>query len=506
MLDETPTPASKTGRIILPLLAVTGIAAILTILDANNWVAMPDELTATVRWIAIGFLCYYGWLKNSLTTWILISMVIGTEFGYDFPWIAEHLNIVSRIFIRLIKTIIGPLLFGTLVVGIAGHSNLKQVGRMGWKALLYFEIVTTIALFIGLGAINLTQAGWGIPRDERKPPVDVALSDSTLQLRLDESRGTYELTRGGESLTQTPPPVRQNWEEIVMHIFPENIAKSVYNGDVLQIVVFSILFAIGLALVTRENQKRRMLNFAESLSEVMFKFTQVIMYFAPFAVGAAIAYTISEKGFGVLVNLAMLLGTLYGALIVFILLVFVPIALFIRLPIRRFIKAIAEPVTLAFATTSSESALPKAMKAMEELGVPRKIVAFVMPTGYSFNLDGTTLYLSLATIFVAQACGVQLSFGNQLLIVFTLMLTSKGVAGVPRASLVILSATVTNYSYLGLEDWPIFVIIGIDELMDMARTAVNVIGNCLATAVVARWEGEDHYNDPNYIPETELEV
>jgi proton glutamate symport protein len=502
ILDETPNPnPDQTNRnILLAFVASAAVAAIVTALQINN------DLAGVLRWVAIGFLCVWAGRRNNLTTWILVSMVIGAEFGNDFPWIAEYLNIVSKIFIRLIKAIIGPLLFGTLVVGIAGHSNLKQVGRMGWKALLYFEIVTTIALFIGLGAINLTQAGAGIPRDERKPPVDVSFADSTLQLRLNESNGTYQIVRGDQALTQAPPVVRQNWEEIVLHIFPENIAKSVYNGDVLQIVVFSILFAIGLALVAHENQKRRMLNFAESLSEVMFKFTQVVMYFAPFAVGAAIAYTISEKGFGVLVNLAMLLGTLYGALIVFILLVFVPVALMIKLPIRRFVKAIAEPVTLAFATTSSESALPKAMKAMEDLGVPRKIVAFVMPTGYSFNLDGTTLYLSLATIFVAQACGVQLSFANQLLIVFTLMLTSKGVAGVPRASLVILSATVTNFSYLGLEDWPIFVIIGIDELMDMARTAVNVIGNCLATAVVARWEGEDRYNDPNYNAEVEAEV
>lgn len=500
-MEQPKNPILFSKPLIYTMLGAITTAILVTLLKEYDIVALPDIATSIVRWAAITVICYWAWHRNNLTTWILISMVIGAEIGHDFPEISHHLNIVSKIFIRLIKTIIGPLLFGTLVVGIAGHSNLKQVGRMGWKALLYFEIVTTIALFIGLGAINLTQAGVGIPRTERKPPVDLAMSDPELQMRIDEGKNTFQLLHNGKTMSETLPPVRQDWEEIVMHIFPENIAKSVFNGDVLQIVVFSILFAIGLALVAKEKQKRHMLDFAESLSEVMFKFTQVVMYFAPFAVGAAIAYTISEKGFSVLVNLAMLLGTLYGALIAFILLVFLPIALIIKLPIRKFINAIAEPVTLAFATTSSESALPKAMKAMEELGVPRKIVAFVMPTGYSFNLDGTTLYLSLATIFVAQACGVHLPFSTQLLIVFTLMLTSKGVAGVPRASLVILSATVSNYGHLGLEDWPIFVIIGIDELMDMARTATNVIGNCLATAVVARWEGEDHYNDPDYNPE-----
>lgn len=503
-MEQPKSPVTISKALIYTLLGAIGFAVLLTVLAHYKVLALPDVATAVVRWIAIGVLCAWAWQKKSVTTWILVSMVIGAEFGHDFPGIAQHLNIVSKIFIRLIKTIIGPLLFGTLVVGIAGHSNLKQVGRMGWKALVYFEIVTTIALFIGLGAINLTKAGVGVKGEVRQPAVDIAMTDPALQLRIDENAKTYQIVRNNQGLNEAAPPVKQNWEEVVMHIFPENIAKSVYGGEVLQIVVFSILFAIGLALVTHEIQKRRMLNFAESLAEVMFKFTEVVMYSAPFAVGAAIAYTISDKGFGVLVNLAMLLGTLYGALIALILLVFVPVALIIKLPIRKFILAIAEPVTLAFATTSSESALPKAMKAMEEFGVPRKVVAFVMPTGYSFNLDGSTLYLSLATIFIAQACGVQLSFGNQLLIVFTLMLTSKGVAGVPRATLVILAATVTNYAHLGLKDWPIFVILGIDSLMDMARTATNVIGNCLATAVVARWEGEDHYNDPNYNPDLEV--
>jgi proton glutamate symport protein len=316
-------------------------------------------------------------------------------------------------------------------------------------------VVTTVALFIGLAAINLSKAGVGV----RLPP----------------AAHTEQLTAPKQSAT-----------DIILHVFPENVAKSVAEGQVLQIVVFSIVFGIALAMLS-EQKRRPMLRFAESLAETMFKFTNIVMLFAPIGVGAAIAYTVGHMGLGILVNLFKLLATLYVALIVFLLGVLLPVALIARVPIRRFAKAIAEPVSIAFATTSSEAALPRAMEAMEALGVPRQIVAFVIPTGYSFNLDGTTLYLSLASIFVAQAAGIHLSLGQQLLMVFTLMLTSKGVAGVPRASLVILLATAASFN-LPIE--PIFIILGIDELMDMARTSVNVIGNCLATVVIARWEGE----------------
>ena len=355
----------------------------------------------------------------------------------------------------MIKTVIAPLLFATLVVGIAGHSDLKQVGRMGVKALVYFEVVTTVALFIGLAAINISKAGAGI----KLPP----------------AAQTEQLT----AVKQTPG-------EIILHIFPENLAKSVVEGQVLQIVVFSVFFGIALAMLS-EDKRRPVLSFAESLSATMFKFTNIIMLFAPVGVGAAIAYTVGHMGLGILANLFQLLGTLYVALIVFILLVLLPVALIARMPLKKFASAIADPVSIAFATTSSEAALPRAMEAMEAIGVPRHVVAFVMPTGYSFNLDGTTLYLSLASVFVAQAAGISMSWGEQLLMVFTLMLTSKGVAGVPRASLVILLGTAASFN-LPIE--PIFIILGIDELMDMARTSVNVIGNCLATVVIARWEGE----------------
>lgn len=435
------------------------LAALLHLLSSYQIVGIPVAVLFFTRWGVLILFVLYAIQKNSLTTWILISMLIGAEVGYDFPTFSQNLNVVSKIFLRMIKTIIAPLLFATLVVGIAGHSDIKQVGRMGWKSIVYFEIVTTIALFIGLAAINISRAGVGIvlPKAENHEKIQV---------------------------------VEQNWEDIILHVFPENLAKAVAEGQVLQIVVFSILFGIGLAMVN-EHHKKPFLQFSESLAEVMFKFTGIIMYFAPFAVGAALAYSVGHMGIGILKNLFMLLATLYAALIAFLLFVLLPVALLIRLPIKKFVAAIAEPVSLAFATTSSEAALPKAMRAMESIGVPRKIVAFVMPTGYSFNLDGTTLYLSLATVFVAQAAGIHLSFGQQLFMVFTLMLTSKGVAGVPRASLVILLGTAIQFK-LPVE--PIFIILGIDELMDMARTSVNVVGNCLATAVIARWEGEfeDH--------------
>jgi proton glutamate symport protein len=318
-------------------------------------------------------------------------------------------------------------------------------------------VVTTIALFIGLAAINLSRAGVGI-----QPP------------------GT------APSAADLPTVQTQSGRDVILNVFPENIARAIAEGHVLQVVVFSIIFGIALALLS-EAKRRPMLTFCEALSETMFKFTNLVMLFAPFGVGAAITYAVGHMGLGILVNLFKLLATLYAALTVFLLVVLLPIALLARVPLRRFINVIAEPVTIAFATTSSEAALPRAMENLEAFGIPRPIVAFVLPTGYSFNLDGSTLYLSLATIFVAQAAGIHLTLGQQIFICFTLMLTSKGVAGVPRATLVILLGTASHFN---LPEWPIFIILGIDELMDMARTSVNVIGNCLATVVMARWEGE----------------
>jgi len=438
------------------------LVAVLWVVNFYEIISVPPPILLASRWIFILCLVTYGIFRRSLTTWILISMVVGTEIGHDWPGSAQNARVISLIFLRLIKTIIAPLLFATLVVGIAGHPDLKKVGRLGIKSLIYFEVVTTIALFIGLAAINLSQAGVGIQMPEGPRP-------------------------------EMPVVQQQTGRDVFLNVFPENIAKAIVEGHVLQVVVFSIIFGVALALLS-EHKRRPMLTFCESLSETMFKFTNLVMMFAPFGVGAAITYAVGHMGLGILVNLFKLLGTLYVALTVFLLCVLLPIALVARIPLRRFIRVIAEPVTIAFATTSSEAALPRAMENLEKFGIPRPIVAFVLPTGYSFNLDGSTLYLSLASIFVAQAAGIHLSLGQQLLMCFTLMLTSKGVAGVPRATLVILLGTAAHFN---LPEWPIFIILGIDELMDMARTSVNVIGNCLATAVMARWEGEFPDKEPS---------
>ncbi len=441
-------------RSLIAAVALFTLAAILTVV--NHYVApMPGGVLFAVRWVATVALVLYGLSKRTLTTWILVAMVIGAEIGHDFPVFAVNLSVISMVFLRMIKTIIAPLLFATLVSGIAAHSDLKKVGRMGLKAIIYFEIVTTLALFIGLAAINQSRAGVGA---QIPPP-------------------TPGETLSVQKLTAT---------DTILHIFPENIAKSVAEGQVLQVVVFSIIFGIALAMLS-EKKRRPLLALTESLAETMFKFTNIIMLFAPIGVGAAIAYTVGSTGLSILGNLAQLLLTLYVALFVFIGGVLLPVALIFKVPVREFVKAVAEPVSIAFGTSSSEAALPRAMEAMEALGVPRQIVAFVMPTGYSFNLDGSTLYLSLAAIFVAQAAGVHMSLGQQLLLMVTLMLTSKGVAGVSRAALVILLGTAGSF---GLPTEPIFILLGIDQLMDMARTSVNVLGNCLATVVIAKWEGE----------------
>ncbi|WP_049761858.1 dicarboxylate/amino acid:cation symporter [Candidatus Korobacter versatilis] len=433
------------------------LAAALTV--ADRFVHFPAAVLMTARWLLVAALLVHGWFKRSLTTWIFVAMIVGAVAGHDFPQIADdrHVNVrvLALIFLRLIKTVIAPLIFATLVVGIAGHSDMKAVGRMGIKAIVFFEVVTTLALVIGLFAINVSKAGVGA-----QIPVTTSASDLAAQ-----------------KLTAT---------DTILHVFPENIAKSIAEGQVLQVVVFSVLFGIGLAGV-REERRKTMLTFCESLAEVMFKFTNIVMLFAPIGVGAAIAYTVGHTGLGVLVNLAKLIAALYVALIVFLVGVMLPVLWWMKVPIRAFLKAIAEPATIAFGTASSEAALPSAMECMEAFGVPRKVVAFVMPTGYSFNLTGSTLYLSLAAIFVAQASGIHMSIGQQLLLMLTLMLTSKGVAGVSRAAMVILLATVGTF---GLPIEPVFVLLGIDQLMDMGRTAVNVIGNCVATVVVAKWEGE----------------
>jgi proton glutamate symport protein len=393
-------------------------------------------------------------LTSSLTTWIMAGLAGGIVFGIAFPAAAKECGILGTIFLRLIKSIIAPLLFGTLVSGIAGAGNLKMMGRIGGKALLYFEIVTTVALFVGLGAVNLIQPGAGV------------------RIQAGASAGVAQSSGGIATILE--------------HTFPASVVDAMAKGEVLQLVVFAFLF--GAACVAAGTKARPVVELCESLSEVMFKYTSYVMYAAPLGVFGAMAATIGDKGVGVLSGLGKLVATLYGSEIFFVVVVLGSVTAIARIPLRRFIDAVRGPFLIAFSTASSEAALPQALEKMEKFGVPKHIVAFVLPAGYSFNLDGSTLYLALASMFIAQAAGKHIPFTTQLVMMLTLMLTSKGVAGVPRASLVILAGTLATF---GLPVEGIAVILGVDTLMDMARTSVNLLGNCLATAVVARWEGTD---------------
>ena len=446
---------SPTRGILTALLSAILVAALLGIAGHSGATQIPPAASETVRWLAIALLVAYAFVRRSLTAWIFVGLAAGAELGYDAPNTAVHFQVLGSIFLRLIKVIIAPLLFGTLVVGIAGHADLKKVGRMGIKAIVYFEIVSTIAILIGLAAINISRAGVGIQ-----------LPTTTSEI--------------------VPGIAPHTASDLILNAFPENIAKSIAEGQVLQVVIFSILFGMALAMVP-EAKRRPLLALTESLSEAMFKFTNLVMLAAPIGVFGAIAYAVGHMGLGIFLPLLKLLATMYVALVAFVGLVLVPIAFFARIPLARFARVVAEPFTIAFATASSEAALPRAMENMEAFGVPRSTVAFVLPTGYSFNLDGSSLYQSLALIFMAQAAGVHLPFGQQFVMMLTLLLSSKGTAGVARASLVIVLATATQF-HLPIE--PFFLLFGVDQLMDMPRTAVNVLGNCLATAVVARWEGE----------------
>ena len=437
----------------LSCIIISSLTVLMFVLISYHIVSIDASFFTFFRNFNVILILLYAIRSKSLTVWILISIVAGAEFGYDFPAIAINMQFLSDIFLRMIKTIIAPLIFATLVNGIAGHRDLKLIGRLGWKSILYFEIVSTLALVIGLFAINISRAGVGLVL-----PADAAAPIAAVKAH--------------------------SWSAFLLNMFPENIAKSIFDGNILQVVVFSIIFGIAIAQIA-ERYRGTMLRFTEGLAETMFKFTNMVMYFAPVAVFAAMAFTIGHLGLDVLGNLLKLLATLYVALFSFLLLVIFPLLLILKVPIKKFLLAISEPASIAFATANSESALPSAMEFMERFGVPRNVVAFVIPTGYSFNLDGTTLYLSLACVFVSQVAGVDLSVSQQIAMCLVLMLTSKGVAGVSRASLVVLLGTLTTF---GLPSTPVFLLLGIDVLMDMARTTVNVIGNCTATVVMAKWE------------------
>ncbi|HEY1965683.1 MAG TPA: cation:dicarboxylase symporter family transporter, partial [Acidobacteriaceae bacterium] len=330
-----------------------------------------------------GVLLLAVWAKRSLTAWIFVAMLAGVELGVDAPGVSIQCKVFSDIFLRLIRMIVAPLILGTLVTGIAGHGSLRQVGRIGVKSLVYFEVVTTLALLIGVVAINLTKAGVGLAVNT---PLHVA-------------------TPTGVMVPNTQPTgTEHGWQAFLLNVFPENIAKSIADDQILQVAVFAVLLGIALSLLTEE-RRRPLLELAESVTAAMFAITNIVMYVAPLGVGGALAYTVGQRGLVVLLPLAKLLGTLYGALAAFLLLVLLPAAVLFRVPLRRFVEAVAEPATIGFATSTSEAALPSAMEEMELFGVPRRIVSFVIPAGYSFNLAGSSVYLALASIFVAQAAG-----------------------------------------------------------------------------------------------------
>jgi len=416
---------------------------------------VPAGLAAGLRWVAIALFVPFALRRRSLLAWTFFAMLAGAELGVDAPQLASQTHFLGEIFLRLIRMIVAPLIFGGIVTGIAGHNQLRGVGRVALKSLVFFEVVTTFGLILGAVAINLSQAGAGV-------------------------------TLPASTQAATPVARPEGWQQILLNIFPENIAQAVAQNQILQVAVFALLF--GTALATLPEPKRApLVAVLQSLTETMFRLTRIIMVMAPIAAGAALAYTVGSMGLQTLMPLAKLLVTCYATLVTFILLVLAPILLLARIPLGRFAAAVAEPAALGFATTSSEAALPLAMERMEEFGVPRWIVSFVIPTGYSFNMTGSSIYLSMAALFAAQAAGIHLSLGQQIVLLATLVLTSKGIAGVPRATLVVLLAVAGSFQ---IPATAVLMLLGVDTLMDMGRTAMNVIGNCMAAAVVARWEGE----------------
>jgi proton glutamate symport protein len=434
--------------------AAAGLGAVLFAAGVGlAWVGLPVNAAAVLRWAGIGLFAVYAVRRRSLLVWTFYAMVIGAVLGEDAPHFATQMRFLADIFLRLIRMIVAPLIFGGLVTGIAGHGELRGVGRVALKAIIFFEVVTTIAIVLGAVAINLSGAGWG-------------------------------MTLPAGSAQVAAPVVHRGWQDVVLNIFPENIAQAVAQNQVLQVAVFALLFGVALAMLSAE-RRAPLINVLQSLTETMFRMTRIAMYMAPVAAGAALAYTVGSMGLITLLPLVKLVVTYYAALAVFSLVVLLPILLLARVPVRKFCAAVGEPTAIGFATTSSEAALPLAMERMEEFGVPRWIVSFVIPTGYSFNLTGSSLYLATGSIFAAQAAGIHLSVGEQLLMIFMLALTSKGVAGVPRAGLMVLLATAPSFN---IPTNAIMILLGVDTLMDMGRTAMNVIGNCMASAVVAKWE------------------
>ena len=460
-------PSSSQPRKAQPLAGsirlLTAAAVVLFIAGvAAELLHAPAQLAIALRWIAFGLFVPYALRRRSLLIWTFFAMAAGAELGVDAPNIAAQTHFLGDIFLRLIRMIVAPLIFGGIVTGIAGHNQLSGVGRVAVKALIFFEVVTTFGLILGAVAIDITQAGVGVT-----------------------------LPAAVQAVAPVAHP--ETWQQILLNIFPENIAKAVAENQILQVAVFSLLFGAALAMLP-EPKRAPLLSVLQSLTETMFRLTRIIMVMAPIAAGAALAYTVGSMGIATLLPLGKLLVTCYVALLIFTVVLSL-ILLFMRIPVAKFAAAVAEPAALGFATTSSEAALPLAMERMEEFGIPRWIVSFVIPTGYSFNMTGSSIYLSMAALFAAQAAGLHLTVVQQIVLLATLMLTSKGIAGVPRATLVILMAVASSFQ---IPAAAVLMLLGIDTLMDMGRTAMNVIGNCMAAAVVAKWEGE--LKVPNSLP------
>lgn len=456
---ESLSPESQTlPRKPLPSRALrVCVAAAVLLFVAGVFVGISSPASSAalaLRWIGLALFIPIAWQRRSLLLWTFWAMIAGVVLGLDAPHFASQLRVIGDLFLRLVRMIVAPLIFGGIVTGIAGHSELKGVGRVAVKSIVFFEAVTTIGLLLGLIAVDLTHAGVGVV-----------------------------LPAAGAAAPATHP---ETWQQILLNIFPENIAQAVAQNQILQVAVFSLLFGAALAMLS-ETRREPMVKMLQSLTDAMFKMTKIIMYIAPLAAGAAMAYTIGSTGVTMILPLLKLVGTYYGSAAIFVFLVLAPILALARISPSRFAAAIAEPAAIAFATTSSEAALPLAMERMEEFGVPRWIVSFVVPLGYSFNMTGSSLYLTMAAIFAAQASGIHLTVGEQLVMLATLMLTSKGVAGVPRATLVVLMGSAAQ---LHIPTAAILVLLGVDTLMDMGRSAMNVVGNGMAAAVVARWEGK----------------
>jgi proton glutamate symport protein len=447
------TPARSDSHRALLIATIVG----LSIYAAGVGLAQLATAGLAARLAGLLVLLWATARRRTLTAWTFFAILAGAELGADAPAVAVHLHVLAEIFLRLVRVIVAPLILGTLTTGIAAHGQVKSLGRVALKTLIYFEAVTTLALLLGVAAIDLSRAGEGV------------VVPATLEAQA------------------TPANVGSHagFEAFLLNVFPENLVTAIGENQILQVAVFSILFGVALALLTEE-KRAPLLAMLESLTAAMFQLTKIIMYLAPLAAGAALAYTVGSMGIATLLPLAKLVATFYGAALALVLLVFVPVLRLMRIPVRGFLRAVSEPAAIGFATSASQSALPLAMERMEEFGVPRWVVSFVIPSGYSFNMDGASLYLSIASIFAAQVAGIHLTIAQQAVMVFTLMLTSKGIAGVPRATLMILLATASQFH---LPSAPILMILGVDALIDMGRTVLNVTGNCVAAAVVGKWEG-----------------